>query len=101
VGCGFYADDRCGAVLCTGHGESIARLVLAKQAIDFLSMLPVGEAAAAALQQLRVRVDGRAGILMMDRAGSVGWCHSTPRMAVARIDSTMARPLIALDQNEV
>ena len=101
IGCGFYADDRVGAALCTGHGEAIARLVLAKQAIDFLSMLPVAEAAAAALQMLRARLDGRAGILLMDKQGRVSWCHSTPRMAVAVRDSGMPQPLIALDQHEV
>ncbi|HEX9638076.1 MAG TPA: isoaspartyl peptidase/L-asparaginase family protein [Acidobacteriota bacterium] len=101
VGCGFYADDRVGAALCTGHGESIARLVLAKQATDFLAMLPVEEAAAAALQQLRVRLEGRAGVLVMDKLGRVGWCHSTPYMAVALIDSERTAPRIALDQHEV
>ena len=35
IGCGTYADDY-GAASCTGHGEAIIRLLLAKSAVDFL-----------------------------------------------------------------
>src|SRR6185503_5833435 len=34
VGAGTYADDRAGAVSCTGWGEGILRVVLAKSAVD-------------------------------------------------------------------
>lgn len=29
-GCGGYADNFCGAVSCTGHGESILKVTLAR-----------------------------------------------------------------------
>ena len=35
IGCGTYADDY-GAVSCTGHGEAIIRVVMAKTAVDLL-----------------------------------------------------------------
>ncbi len=35
IGCGTYADDA-GAVSCTGYGEAIIRVVMAKTMVDFL-----------------------------------------------------------------
>ena len=34
IGCGTYADDA-GAASCTGYGEAIIRVVLAKTAVGF------------------------------------------------------------------
>ena len=33
VGCGAYCDNEVGGISCTGHGEYIARVVLAKRAL--------------------------------------------------------------------
>src|SRR5205814_414130 len=50
IGCGCYADNLSGAVSCTGHGESMMKLVLAKTASDFvLSGMPAQQAAEAAV----------------------------------------------------
>src|SRR5260370_13042897 len=36
IGCGCYADAEAGGVSCTGHGEAIMKIVMAKTAVDLL-----------------------------------------------------------------
>jgi beta-aspartyl-peptidase (threonine type) len=36
IGCGCYADAEAGGVSCTGYGEAIMKVILAKSATDFL-----------------------------------------------------------------
>ena len=36
IGCGTYADDGLAAVSCTGHGERIIQLTLARHAADLV-----------------------------------------------------------------
>jgi beta-aspartyl-peptidase (threonine type) len=84
-GAGTYADDRAGAASSTGWGEAILRVVLAKTAVDRLAR---GESpAAAAREALRAleRVNGRGGILLLDRRGGVAAAFNTPRMARGRV----------------
>ena len=46
IGCGCYADSTAGGVSCTGYGEAIMKIVMAKTAVDFLRRnLPDGESA--------------------------------------------------------
>jgi len=35
IGCGCYADSQAGGVSCTGYGEAIMKIVMAKTAVDF------------------------------------------------------------------
>ena len=89
VGCGCYADNSTGAISCTGHGESVMKLVLAKTASDFiLSGKSPQEAAAAAVALLGKRTSGRGGLIIVDREGRVGTWFSTPDMAYAFKTST-------------
>jgi beta-aspartyl-peptidase (threonine type) len=81
IGAGTYADDRAGAVSCTGWGEGILRAVLAKGAVDALSAgRTPAQAGRAALGRLR-RVGGHAGLVLVDRAGRAAAAFDTPRMA--------------------
>jgi len=81
IGAGTYADDRVGGVSCTGWGESILRVVLAKTAVDHMAGgATPGRAARSALAAVR-RVNGIAGLILVDRLGRVGSLFSTPRMA--------------------
>lgn len=83
IGAGLYADDSKGAAACSGHGESIMKVVLAKSAVDMLALgLGAMEAARAAVSLLD-RVGGRGGIIVLDRRGEVGYHFNTPRMAIA------------------
>jgi beta-aspartyl-peptidase (threonine type) len=79
-GAGSYADDRLGAASCTGWGEGILRVVLAKTAVDALGARAAAGAARHAIVALR-RVDGQGGVLLLDRAGGVAAAFNTPRMA--------------------
>lgn len=90
IGCGCYADSEAGGVSCTGYGEAIMKICMAKSAVDFLPR-PVnsGEAAAdlallAARQAIQILADrgkGTGGLILLDRAGRPGFAFNTPRMA--------------------
>lgn len=81
IGAGTYADDRAGAASATGWGESILRVSLAKGAVDRMRrrMTP-GRAGRAALDTLR-RIEGRAGLILVDGRGRAAAVFNTPRMA--------------------
>jgi len=40
IGCGCYADSTAGGVSCTGYGEAIMKIVMAKTAVDLLRCAP-------------------------------------------------------------
>lgn len=83
-GCGYWADNETAAVSTTGWGESIIRVGLARLAADLVGQGAVGpEAAERAIRQLGDRVGGWGGLILIDRAGWVGFAHNTPRMAFA------------------
>ena len=82
-GAGTYADDQAGAASATGHGERIMQVALTKTAIDLLRAgLSAGEAAARALATLD-RVEGRGGLILVDRGGEVSAVFNTTSMAWA------------------
>ena len=86
IGCGTYADDY-GAASCTGHGESIIRLLLAKTAVGFLEEGSDAEAAAEmAVDYLEdERVPGTGGIILIDRWGKIGYARNTTHMPVCSV----------------
>lgn len=60
------------------------RVVLAKTATDAAERgLSASEAAEHAIRVLHERTGGYGGIIVVDRAGRVGYAHNTPHMAVA------------------
>jgi len=90
IGCGTYADDRTGAASATGHGESIIRVVLSKAACDAIEGgVSAQRAAEAAIARLE-RVGGKAGLILIDRAGGIGLACNTERMTRAWIDAAGA-----------
>jgi beta-aspartyl-peptidase (threonine type) len=83
VGCGTYAESTSGGVSCTGDGEAIIRVVLARRTVDIL------KAAADPMHACQVAVDvlveegrGAGGLICIDWRGRLGWAHSTPLMPV-------------------
>jgi len=81
LGAGNYADDEAGAASATGHGESIMRVVMAKEAIDRLRAGATAQAAAeAAVAELMRRTAGEGGIILVDRAGAIGRARNTAAM---------------------
>jgi L-asparaginase / beta-aspartyl-peptidase len=112
IGCGCYADAEAGAVSCTGYGEAIMKVVMAKTAVDFLrseesleqaangsslrgrSDLPGASAsdramtaAREALGILTRRTHATAGLILLDKNGNPGWAFNTPRMAFGYVQS--------------
>jgi beta-aspartyl-peptidase (threonine type) len=84
IGAGTYADDRLGAVSCTGPGEAIIRLSLGRVALGRLAGTPdPGAACREALAELAARLGATAGLIVVAPAGEVGFAHTTPAMPVA------------------
>jgi beta-aspartyl-peptidase (threonine type) len=83
IGCGCYADVQAGGVSCTGWGEAIMKVVLAKTAADLLrsgETLPM-DAAREAVRLLADRGRGTGGLILLDREGRPGYAFNTLRMA--------------------
>jgi beta-aspartyl-peptidase (threonine type) len=100
IGCGCYADVEAGAVSCTGYGEAIMKVVMAKTTVDslrrpagsapdsFPSILPTpstpdaaSRAAREAVSILAARTRATGGLILLDRKGNPGFAFNTPRMA--------------------
>jgi L-asparaginase / beta-aspartyl-peptidase len=97
IGCGCYADSEAGGVSCTGYGEAIMKIVMAKTTVDFLrrpeTCVNPSEAAGAcdlstadlvareAVHLLGKRTHATGGLILLDRLGNPGFAFNTPRMA--------------------
>jgi len=83
IGCGTYAESTSGGVSCTGGGEAIIRVVLARRTIDILKL------AADPMHACQVAIDvlveegrGGGGLICIDWKGRLGWAYSTLLMPV-------------------
>ena len=105
IGCGCYADATAGGVSCTGYGEAIMKIVMAKTATDRLrsgngtfcvsdssrnvsDALPHScgadtamHAAREAVHLLAKRTHATGGLILLDCEGNPGFAFNTPRMA--------------------
>lgn len=87
IGCGTYAENGIGGISCTGWGESIMKVMLAKEVADQMRSGADAQAAAEnALSILKKRVDGLGGVICIDSNGKIGMFFNTPRMARGYID---------------
>lgn len=96
IGCGCYADAQAGGVSCTGYGEAIMKIVMAKTAVDFLRREPSHDeresvlaqrAAQDAVNLLAARGKGTGGLILLDRSGIPALAFNTPRMAYGYVNS--------------
>ncbi|HKV26221.1 MAG TPA: isoaspartyl peptidase/L-asparaginase [Candidatus Acidoferrum sp.] len=108
VGCGCYADAAAGGVSCTGYGEGIMKIVMAKAAVDLLRNSPAyclsdasreatrtasgssaGDAAMLAAREtvhlLAHKARATGGLILLDKDGHPGFAFNTPRMAHAYV----------------
>jgi beta-aspartyl-peptidase (threonine type) len=93
IGCGTYADSTIGAVSCTGDGEAIIRVVLARRALDYLK--DAGDPEYAAHVAVDLLVDegrGGGGLIVVDWRGRTAWAHSTPFMPVTWMNPSLPLP---------
>jgi beta-aspartyl-peptidase (threonine type) len=83
IGCGTYAESTAGGVSCTGEGEAIIRVVLARRTLDILKVAgdPM-HACQIAMDILREEGRGTGGLICIDWKGRLGWAHSTALMPV-------------------
>jgi beta-aspartyl-peptidase (threonine type) len=97
IGCGVYADNGLGGAACTGQGESITRVVLARTALEFVrNGSPAQEAAKLAIRLLGDKVDGRGGVILIDPRGEVGFAFSTEALAHAYLMEGMQDPVVSV-----
>jgi beta-aspartyl-peptidase (threonine type) len=100
IGCGCYADAEAGGVSCTGHGEGIMKIVMAKMAVDLLRdqrvLQPhrekvgpgsIAQAVAdACVRKLAHRVHTTGGLILLDRDGLPAASFNTPAMAYGYVE---------------
>lgn len=91
VGSGGYADNESAAVSATGYGEALMKLVISKLACDFtVTGMDAQAACAAAIAQLAQRVDGKGGLIGIDRLGQIGVAFNTDAMPHAYVSGNDA-----------
>jgi beta-aspartyl-peptidase (threonine type) len=78
-GAGTYAGPS-GAVSCTGHGESIVKLMLARDIAERMKTLPANVAVTLAMSEPKRR-KMMVGAVGFDARGSVCFGHTTPDMS--------------------
>jgi beta-aspartyl-peptidase (threonine type) len=95
IGCGCYADSEAGGASCTGYGEAIMKIVMAKTAVDFLrrdsndnenKLATAQQAADDAVKILLERGQGTGGLILLDRFGTPAFSFNTPRMAYGYVN---------------
>jgi beta-aspartyl-peptidase (threonine type) len=83
IGAGVYAND-VAAASCTGRGEQILRIVMARMAVHHIeSGMTTQQAVETVMRELREKTAGEAGLIMIDKNGNVGVGFDTKHMPVA------------------
>lgn len=85
IGAGIYAEMGVGAVTCTGTGEHILRIGLAKEVCVNMRTMPPRAAARLSLQRV-LTVGGCAGIILIRDRGGAAILHTTKYMAYGHVD---------------
>ncbi|XP_041866511.1 isoaspartyl peptidase/L-asparaginase [Melanotaenia boesemani] len=87
IGCGGYADNLSGAVSCTGHGESILKVTLARLILSHMDQgKSAAEASELSLQNMADRVQGAGGAVVVSPSGQWAATFTTERMAWAAVE---------------
>lgn len=79
IGSGIYADDSLGAVACTGRGEDILRLCLAKEVCMNMKNRSAEEASYISFKRA-LSLGFQAGILALDKKSRWSITHTTAHM---------------------
>ena len=84
LGSGGFALNGAGAAGCTGNGENVMRLLLAKYACDKLAEGMTAQKAAdtAVAYMSSIYPNPMTGIIVVDMAGNLAFASSTPKIAV-------------------
>ncbi|AIF69918.1 asparaginase [Palaeococcus pacificus DY20341] len=97
IGGGTYANEFAGAS-CTGLGEVMIKLVLAKSAVDFVRFGLTAQKASEAAISLATEHFGsdNAGVIMIDARGNIGFAKNTKHMSVAYMKEGMQEPFTGI-----
>jgi beta-aspartyl-peptidase (threonine type) len=86
-GCGTYADGS-GGVSCTGHGEAIIRIVMAKSTLELVKNGADPQSAAnQTINLLAEKTGSTGGLIIIDGQGRVGYARNTQRMPVCFVSA--------------
>jgi beta-aspartyl-peptidase (threonine type) len=94
IGCGTYADNALGAVSCTGTGEAIIRIVLARRAVDLMKDADPDYAAHVAVDLLVEKGRGDGGLILIDPRGRFGHAQSSPFMPIGWMSPALREPQV-------
>uniref|UniRef100_A0A3B4ZVU6 Isoaspartyl peptidase/L-asparaginase n=1 Tax=Stegastes partitus TaxID=144197 RepID=A0A3B4ZVU6_9TELE len=83
---GGYADNSSGAVSCTGHGESILKVTLARLILSHVEQKSVADASRLSLQHMGDRVQGAGGAIVVSPSREWAATFTTERMAWAAVE---------------
>ncbi len=102
IGAGTYADDRAGAVSCTGSGEQFIRSGAAHEICARMRLTgdSADQAARAVLAEIGT-MGGVGGVIVVTPAGETAMAFTTPGMFRARADSTGAQNVAIFGENWV
>jgi L-asparaginase / beta-aspartyl-peptidase len=85
LGCGTYANKH-GAVSCTGHGEAIMRILMARAALEYLQNgIEPFEAARRAVDDLEQLTGSSGGLILIDPCGRLAYARNTTHMPICSI----------------
>ncbi len=91
IGSGAFCDNSMGGVSTTGHGESIARVLLAQRALSLVDSCGEEDpqrVVGGALEYMLRHTGGRGGLIAIDKKGRIIKSFSTVRMAWASVDQS-------------
>lgn len=82
IGAGTYANNRCGGISATGHGEFFIRAVVAYDicAIHLYTGIPLRDAADQVVMEKLVRMGGEGGVIALDMQGNPTFSFNSPGM---------------------
>jgi beta-aspartyl-peptidase (threonine type) len=86
IGAGIYAENSLGAASCTGIGEYIIRLSLAKEVCMNMKVMSPAKAASFSLRRL-LNIGGEGGIILVNRSGQFSIVHTTAYLASGYADT--------------
>lgn len=98
-GCGFYADNSVGAVVFSGDGEEIARMMLAARVMQALETSAPDDALQKGIDRV-AGLGGEAGGIALMPDGRFGWMHNSREFAVAFASSSEPTPHVFLRKEE-
>lgn len=93
-GAGYYADDLSAGAACTGWGEPLLRMGLARRAVDLAREHNAMDATWLVMKEFEERFGGRGGVILLARDGSIGFSYNTPSMATAYMDEELQVPFV-------